>query len=352
MKLSKFEIWVKRCEELRLSPDCIKGLAFFFGLKLHRAQNFDQAQVDKNIDQYLNLDKVRALSSEISHELADKLFLRTVMHLKAFTSLAKIKFPENRINSDGKPTTLFDPYAEQDFFEYDEGKLVDYHKRYENLFEQIGEGFSLAEFSYEHAFTYSDKFIIQAILEDVHGYQFFDSILGANGLLPPIFGQLLEEGWNETNLKEDGYLPFQTALGAYISCLDRELIEFIWGCQRILFYDQTTLKSINLDFQWGSTLAFIHLLNHYNEHYFSHENIMAHTQKYLPLFKSQKDIDFESYKIPDERNLYQFLIDTLKDKDGYDYTTEDGLSDSNRLQYKAALFFMFIYGIAANQADI
>lgn len=346
--MSNFETWIKKCEEIHLSGNCIKGLAFFLGLKLHKNENCDQAQIDEKFDYFLDIDKARKISSEISRELAQNLFLRTVMLIKAFTSLSKIEFPENRLNSDGKPTTLFDPYDEQEIFEYDEGKLVDFHKRYETLFEEIGEGFELAEFGYESAFVYSDKFIMQAMLEDVYGYQFFDSILGANGVLPPIFERLLEEGWNIVNLKNEGYLPFQTALGGYIGGLDIELVDFIWNCQRVLFYDQTTLEKINLEFQWGSTLDFIRLLNHFGETYFSHENMKAHIQKHLHLFKSQKDIDFDWYKIPDDTNLYQFLVEKIKDKDGYDYTTEDTLSESNRLQYKAAFFFMFIYGIAAN----
>ena len=345
---SRFDNWVKRCEELRLSPNCIKGLAFFLGLKIHKIKDFDKKEAIKKIDYFLDYDEACKLSNEIHPELAQNLFLRTVMLFKAFTSLAKIEFPENRLNSDGKPTTLFDPYDEQSIFENDEGKLVDFHKRYENLFDQIGEGFSIGECSNEHAFLYSEKFAIQAVLEDAVGYEFFDSILGANGYLPPIFERLLEEGWNIVNLKDEGYLPFQTALGGYIGGLDDELVDYIWGCQKVLFYDQTTLEKINLEFQWGSTLDFIRLLNHYGEIYFSHKNIKAHIQKQLPLFKSQKDIDFDWYKIPDDTNLFQFLVEKIKDKDGYDYTTEEALSESNRLQFKAAFFFMFMYGIAAN----
>lgn len=345
---SRFDNWVKRCEELRLSPNCIKGLAFFLGLKLHKTENNDQDEVNKKINHFLDIDKYQKLFSEFNREFAQNLFLRTVMLIKAFTSLAKIEFPENRLNSDGKPTTLFDPYDEQSIFEYDEGKMVDFHKRYENLFEQIGEGFELADLSYESAFAYSDRFLIQAILEDVYGYQFFDSILGANGYLPPIFERLLEEGWNIVNLKDEGYLPFQTALGGYIGGLDIELVDFIWNCQRILFYNQTTLEKINLEFQWGSTLEFIRLLNHFGESYFGHENMKAHIQKNLHLFETQKDIDLDWYKIPDDTNLFKFLVEKIKDKDGYDYSTDEALSESNRLQFKAAFFFMFIYGIAAN----
>ncbi len=345
---SRFDNWVKRCEELKLSPNCIKGLAFFLGLKIHKIKDFDKEEAIKKIDYFLDYEEACKLSNEINRELTQNLFFRTVMLIKAFTSLAKIEFPENRLNSDGKPTTLFDPYIEQEIFEYDEGKLVDFHKRYENLFEQIGEGFELANCSYEHAFVYSEKFAIQAVLEDAHGYQFFDYILGANGVLPPIFERLLEEGWNLINLKEEGYLPFQTALGGYICGLDIDLVDYIWGCQKVLFFDQTTLEKINLGFQWGSTLDFIRLLNHYGESYFSHETIKAHIQKQLPLFKSQKDIDFDWYKIVDDTNLFEFLIEKIKDKDGYDYNIEEELSESNRLQFKAAFFFMFIYGIAAN----
>jgi hypothetical protein len=345
---SRLDNWVKRCEELRLSPNCTKGLAFFLGLKIHKIKDFDREEAIKKIDYFLDYDQACKLSNEIHPELAQNLFLRTVMLIKAFTSLAKIEFPKNRLNSDGKPTTLFDPYDEQEIFECDEGKLVDFHKRYEAFFDQIGEGFSIGECSNEHAFLYSEKFAIQAVLEDAHGYQFFDSILGANGVIPPIFERLLEEGWNVNNLKDEGYLPFQTALGGYISGLDIKLIDFIWNCQRVLFYDQSTLEKINLEFQWGSTLEFIRLLNHFGETYFAHETIKAHIQKHLSLFESQKDIDFDWYKIPDETNLYQFLVVKIKDKDGYDFTTEEGLSDSNRLQFKAAFFFMFMYGIAAN----
>ena len=345
---SRFDNWVKRCEELRLSPNCIKGLAFFLGLKIHKIKDFDKEEAIKKIDYFLDYEAACKLSKEIHPELAQNLFLRTVMIIKAFTSLAKIEFPENRLNSDGKPTTLFDPYDEQEIFEYDEGKLVDFHKRYENLFEQIGEGFSIGECSNEHAFLYSEKFAIQAVLEDAYGYQFFDSILGAHGYLPPIFERLLEEGWNIVNLKDEGYLPFQTALGGYIGGLDIELVDFIWSCQKVLFFDQTTLEKINLEFQWGSTLDFIRLLNYFGETYFAHENIKAHIKKQLPLFESQKDIDFDWYKIPDDTNLFQFLVEKIKDKDGYDYTTEEALSESNRLQFKAAFFFMFMYGIAAN----
>ena len=345
---SRFDNWVKRCEELRLSPNCIKGVAFFLGLKLHKSEKNDQAEVNKKINHFLDIDKYQTLFSEFNRDLAQTLFFRTVTLFKAFATLSKIEFPENRLNSDGKPTTLFDPYDEQSIFEYDEGKMVDFHKRYENLFEQIGEGFELADLSYESAFAYSDRFLIQAILEDVYGYQFFDSILGANGYLPPIFERLLEEGWNIVNLKDEGYLPFQTALGGYIGGLDDELVDYIWGCQKVLFFDQTTLEKTNLEFQWGSTLDFIRLLNHFGETYFAHETIKAHIQKQLPLFKSQKDIDFDWYKIPDDTNLFQFLVEKIKDKDGYDYTTEEALSESNRLQFKAAFFFMFMYGIAAN----
>lgn len=352
MKPSRLDIWVKRCEELRLSPNCTKGLAFFLGLKIHKIKDFDQEEAIKKIDHFLNFEKACELSKEISSELAQNLFLRTVMIIKAFTSLSKIEFPENRLNSDGKPTTLFDPYDEQEIFEYDEGKLVDFHKRYENFFEKIGEGFELAEFSYAHAFLYSEKFAMQAVLEDAYGYQFFDSVLGANGVLPPIFERLIEEGWNVNNLNGEGYLPFQTALGGYIGGLDIELIDFIWNCQRVLFYDQTTLEKINLEFQWGSTLDFIRLLNHFGESYFAHETIKAHIQKHLNLFMTQKDIDFDWYKIPDDTNLYQFLVEKIKDKDGYDYTSEDTLSESNRLQFKAAFFFMFMYGMAANPESL
>lgn len=348
--MSRFDNWVKRCEELRLSPNCIKGLAFFLGLKIHKIKDFDKEEGIKKIDYFLDYEEACKLSNEINRELAQNLFLRTVMLIKAFTCLWKIEFPENRLNSDGKPTNLFNPYDEQEIFEYDEGKLVDIHKRYENLFKQIGESFELTECSYEHAFVYSEKFAIQAVLEDAYGYQFFDSILGANGRLPPIFGSLLSDEWNINNLKDEGYLPFQTALGGYIAGLDIELIDFIWGCQRILFYDQTTLEKINLEFQWGSTLDFMWLLTHYSEIYFAHETIKAHIQKQLPLFMSQldKDIYFDSYKIHDDTNLFQFLADKIKDKDGYDLATEETLSESNRLQFKAAFFFMFMYGIAAN----
>ncbi len=149
-------------------------------------------------------------------------------------------------------------------------------------------------------------------------------------------------------MKDEGYLPFQTALGGYIGGLDNELVDLIWNFQRVLFYDQTTLEKINLEFQWGSTLDFIRLLNYFGESYFSHETIKAHIQKHLYLFESQKDIDFDWYKIPDETNLFQFLVERIKDKDGYDLSTEETLSESNRIQFKAAFFFMFIYGIAAN----
>ena len=348
MEQSKFEIWVKRCQDLHLSENCIKGLAFFLGLKLHRSENKDQQEIGRNLEYFLSKEEFQELYSNIPNDLAQTLFLRSLTYTKAFMNLSDIEFPENRINSDGKPTTLFDPYETQDIFEKDDGKLAAYHKRYENLFEGIGEGFSIAEMDAKYAFVYGDKFILQALLEDVQGYEFFDSVMGANGFLPPIFAMLLSKGWNEQNLVEDGYLPFQTALGGYVHGLDLELINFIWGCQRILFYDQETLKTINLDFQWGSTLDFVRLVNYYCENYFSHDNIKAHTAKHLHLFQSQKDIEFDSYIAPEGVNFYEFLLNRIKEIEGYDYRTEESLSDSNRLQFKANFFFKFMYGIAAN----
>ena len=50
MTSSRFNIWVKRCKELRLSPNCTKGLAFFLGLKIHKIKDFNKDEAIKNID--------------------------------------------------------------------------------------------------------------------------------------------------------------------------------------------------------------------------------------------------------------------------------------------------------------
>lgn len=352
MNESNLSKWLAKCKELRLSPPCTKGLSFILGFNCLRVDTYDQSVVDANIEYFIDANTSGELFKSIDRETSALVFFEIIPIINALSGAFKLKFPEGRLDSNGKPTKLFDPNFDQQLFlvgrNVNATKLKDFHEACELFFSETGKIFSKYGFSDEQAFAYGSIFTVYAGLEDANGLSFFDGIFIKNGL-PPLFNSLLSKSWNELNLKNEGYLPFQTALGGYIQGLNAELCNFIWTNQRILFFDQKTLAPINLNFQWASTEDFIKLLRDFTQIYWAHDSIKDFFKQSIDILKTH-DVSFDSFVVPADQNLYQFLLNKVADKEGY--VLGEIYSESNSLQYKACYFFMFLFALAANGKDL
>ena len=337
--------WIKKSEELRLSDSCIKGIAFFLGLKCHESKTQDE--VDEKIKFFIDKEDCFALLNSIDSVKAALAYYSIIKIFNSFSGALEFKFPENRLDSNGQITNAFTPSAKGEKFHdvksIQEAKLKDYHEAYESFFEELGYVFSLNGITAEQAFAFSDTFVISANFDDVKGFGFFIEVFKI--ATPPVFISLLNLSAVRNLLSEDDLLPFQTAQNGYLGGQDVDLCNFVWNNQRILFYNQKTLEKINLDYQWVTIVDFINFLNAYFLNYWSHDNIKEFFRKNLTVL-GRYDIPLSDFNVNTRADFFPLILRMVNENDGY--SLNEKLSPSNALQYKACFYFRFIFAIAAN----
>ena len=350
---------------LEVFKDCkfddfsILGLSFFFSIRLafvmpedREEQGAQDAQEfsGNRFNNYIDIDFLSELNSRFSEELLDKVFLDITSCFVSFAYHLNLKLSEGRLNMSGEKTQIFNPVKvfELSKIEPEEiQQLSDIHELYSEFFFVLGRVLNQSNCNFKESFALSNLFGMYAAENDQVGFSEIVQLSLKN--TPPLYGVILEPLYHkslfdENGLKGDRLMPFQIALTGFLRGIPEETCEFIWNEQRRLFYNQETLKPINIDFQFISIKNSEVLFDHY------YESVILRFKNYFLSSKGLLDAGgLVSFKVENNESRYDFIYSLIREKWGFDVDKDQSISSN--ITFFAIFFHSFLCWSIENLKD-